>query len=421
MDHKSSVTRILIPLGIIGLAIVIAITLVISRPNATIRDSEEKSWIVSVLPAKPVAISPQITIYGKVESPFMTRLTAAISADVNEVAVKEGQQVEQGQIVIKLASNDYQLQLKQRNAELAEIKAQISSELDRHKSDQQALEHEKILLDLAQKELDRARSLKRDNLSTQARIDEAEQVVVKQQLAVNIRALAVNDHEARLAQLKARATRAEALRDLAALDVKRSSIVAPFAGKVTSVNVSPGDRTKVGDTLLELYDHHTLEIRAQIPTQYENIIQQTLSSDNVISGFGVMNQQAIAVTLDRISGKITQGSGGLDGLFRIDSASNNLQLGRTLELKLSLPAISNAIALPREAIYGSDRIYRLVGERMSALSVERVGEIQAEDGNNYVIIKSSAIKPGDNIITTQLPNAIDGLLVKVANNSQSSQ
>jgi HlyD family secretion protein len=408
MDHKPLLTRILIPLGILIFASVIAATLVISRPSATIRDSEEKSWIVSVVPAKPAAISPQITIYGKVESPFMTRLTAAIGADVEEVAIREGEHVQKGQKLIQLADSDYQLQLKQRNAELAEIKAQIRSELDRHKSDEQALEHEKTLLDLARKELDRAKSLQRDNLSTQAHIDEAEQIVVKQQLAVNIRALSVNDHGARLAQLKARATKAEALRDLAALDVKRSSIKAPFTGKVTSVRVSPGDRTKIGDILVELYDHSTLEIRAQIPTQYENTLQQALASDTAITGFALLSQQTIAVTLDRISGKIIQGSGGLDGLFRINDANKQLQVGRTLELRLSLPSISNAIALPREAIYGSDRIYRLAGERMSALSVERVGEMQTEDGNNYVIVKSPDIKAGDNIITTQLPNAIDG-------------
>jgi len=416
MERKPILTRILIPLGILIFASVIAITLVISRPSATIRESEEKSWIVSVQPVTPSAISPQITIYGKVESPFMTRLTSAINADVDEVAIKEGQYVTQDQLLIKLADSDYQLQLKQRNAELKEIKAQIQSEMDHHKSNQQALEHEKVLLNLSQKELDRAKSLKRDNLSTQAHIDESEQVVVKQQLAVNNRALTVNDHEARLTQLKARATKAEALRDLAALDVKRALIVAPFSGKVTSVKVSPGDRAKIGDTLVELYDHNTLEIRAQIPTQYESIIQQALSSGTTITGFGILNLQPVAVTLDRISGRISQGSGSLDGLFRINEPGKQLQVGRTLEIKLSLPPVSGAIALPREALYGSDRIYRLTGERMAALSVERVGEMQSEDGSNFVIVRSPQIKAGDKIIITQLPNAIDGLLVKVADN-----
>ncbi|MGD8558581.1 MAG: biotin/lipoyl-binding protein, partial [Gammaproteobacteria bacterium] len=268
MPKKTLLTHVVIPIAIVVMAIVIAATLVVSRPQATIREAEEKSWVVSVVEASPRAISPQITLYGKVESPNVTRLTAAVNADVDEVRVKEGQDVQRGQLLVKLNDADYQLQLKQRQAELADIKAQISSELDHHKSNLQALKHEQALLRLAKKELDRTKSLKTSNLSTQAQIDESEQLVVKQELSVNSRQQLVDDHSARLRQLKARATRAEALRDLAALEVKRARITAPFTGKVTSVNVSPGDRVKTGDELLELYDHNTLEIRAQIPTQY---------------------------------------------------------------------------------------------------------------------------------------------------------
>ncbi|MGD8571363.1 MAG: biotin/lipoyl-binding protein [Gammaproteobacteria bacterium] len=418
MPKKTLLTHVVIPIAIVVMAIVIAATLVVSRPQATIREAEEKSWVVSVVEASPRAISPQITLYGKVESPNVTRLTAAVNADVDEVRVKEGQDVQRGQLLVKLNDADYQLQLKQRQAELADIKAQISSELDHHKSNLQALKHEQALLRLAKKELDRTKSLKTSNLSTQAQIDESEQLVVKQELSVNSRQQLVDDHSARLRQLKARATRAEALRDLAALEVKRARITAPFTGKVTSVNVSPGDRVKTGDELLELYDHNTLEIRAQIPTQYESIIQQTLSSssDSTVNGFALLNDQRLPVSLDRISGKISRGSGGLDGLFHINADHTRLPLGRTLALNLSLAPVQNAIAVPRESIYGSNRIYRLVGERMSSLDVQRIGEMHDADGNSQVIIKSPELNAGDKIISTQLPNAVDGLLVDVATN-----
>jgi hypothetical protein len=38
------------------------------------------------------------------------------------------------------------------------------------------------------------------------------------------------------------------------------------------------------------------------------------------------------------------------------------------------------------------------------------------DGNSQVIIKSPELNAGDKIISTQLPNAVDGLLVDVATN-----
>lgn len=418
MRNNPLISRVVIPVGIIGLAIIIAVTLVVSRPKATIRDNEEKFWLVSVVQAHPRSLSPQLSVYGKIESPHVTRLTAAISADVQTVIAKEGQFVDKDQLLVKLSDADYQLQLKQRQADVAEIKAQITSERDRHKSDKQALQQEQALLKLSEKELERAKSLKRQNLSTQSRIDETEQVVVKQQLSVNNRLLAVNDHQARLAQLNAKATRAEALRDLAALDITRTRIIAPFSGRITSVNVSPGDRVKSGDALLELYDAGSLEIRAQIPTQYESVVYKSLSSGDAISGVAVINGYKLPVVLDRVSGKIIQGSGGLDGLFRVDQQDNQLQLGRTVELKLSLPAVDNAIAVPREAIYGSNRIYRVIQQRMASLDVQRIGEMHAPDGENYVIIKSDTLQAGDRIISTQLPNALDGLLVKVAEEPQ---
>ena len=178
MQNKPLYTRVVIPLGIIGFALLIAITLVISKPSATIRNSEEKSWIVSVMQAKPQSLSPQIVIYGKVESPYVTKLTAAITADVKQVDIKEGQSVKKGQVLVRLITDDYALQLKQRKAEAADINAQIESELDRHNNDLQALEYEKSLLSLTRKEKERIQSLKQQNLTTQSSVDKAEQAVV---------------------------------------------------------------------------------------------------------------------------------------------------------------------------------------------------------------------------------------------------
>ena len=70
--------------------------------------------------------------------------------------------------------------------------------------------------------------------------------------------------------------------------------------------------------------------------------------------------------------------------------------------------------LPYEAIYGTDRIYRLEGERMRTLQVERVGEQRGLDGSARVLVRSPELKAGDEIVITQLPNAMDGLRVRVA-------
>jgi hypothetical protein len=43
--------------------------------------------------------------------------------------------------------------------------------------------------------------------------------------------------------------------------------------------------------------------------------------------------------------------------------------------------------------------------------VERVGEARNGEGS-LVLVRSDELEPGDPVISTQLPNAIDGLLVR---------
>ena len=105
---------------------------------------------------------------------------------------------------------------------------------------------------------------------------------------------------------------------------------------------------------------------------------------------------------------------GADGLFRVTEGSTWLQLGRTVEFVLDLPAVQGAVAAPHEALYGTDRVYVLDGQRMTSVEVERLGETHPEGGVGRVILRSSDLKPSDRLIVTHLPNAIDGLKVKVA-------
>jgi RND family efflux transporter MFP subunit len=317
---------------------------------------------------------------------------------------------------VELDNSDNRLLLQQREAELAEINALIKSEKARFENDKNALQHDKKLLELAQQEYQRALSLERNKLSTQASIDTANQAVLKQRLALEARELAVADHTPRLAQLQARRAKAQALRDLVKLDIERSKITAPYDGKITAVKVAQGDRARAGNTLIELYDYNALEVKAQIPLQYLNDIQQMIAQSSAetsnSTAYAVFNDREVNLSLDRLAGEISQGSGGQDCFFTIAAEAKNLPLGKTLEIKLSLPAVEDAIALPRSAVYGSNRIYRYEDGRMVSHTIERLGEYHDGD-QNLLLIRAPRLQQGQRIITTQLPNAIDGLKVKI--------
>lgn len=419
MNRSHRIKNIVIPVLILLIASGIFVGFVKSKPKVGSLPIDEKVWGVEVMTVNPQTMAPQITLYGKVETPRYSQLTAAITADVVNVLVKNGDLVSQGQLLVELDDSDNTLLLKQREAELSEIKALIKSENARFESDKNALQHDKQLLQLARQEYDRALSLERNKLSTQASIDAANQAVLKQRLALEARELAVADHSSRLAQLKARFAKAQALRDLSKLDIERSKITAPYAGKITAVKVAQGDRARTGDTLIELYDYNALEIRAQIPIQYLNDVQQTITDSSVqganAEAYTMFNNRKILLQLDRLAGEISQGSGGQDCFFAIAAEAKNLPLGRTLEIKLSLPAVDDTIAVPRSAVYGSNRVYRYLDGRMVSHTVQRLGEYH--DGEqNLLLIKDPSLTPGQQIVITQLPNAIDGLKVNIQEN-----
>ena len=60
---------------------------------------------------------------------------------------------------------------------------------------------------------------------------------------------------------------------------------------------------------------------------------------------------------------------------------------------------------------------RLVPALPSSTEITRVGEYENSEDGFRLLVSTDQIAIGEPIITTQLPRAIDGLLVSVANDS----
>lgn len=406
--------RLLLPILILLLGTAGLVALVMSKPQREPLHAEEKAWIVDAVRVQPGSFIPQLTLYGRVQSPRTARLSAALNADVREVNVLEGQFVEAGEVLVVLDDREAELTRAQREAEVADIRAQIENERQRHENDKNALVREQMLLELTRREVKRAEELAKTQVGSRAEIDQMRQAEERQALAVDNREFSVREHKSRLAQLEARLARALALQRRSELDIERTRIVAPFSGRVSRVSVSPGERVQSGDELAYVYNVSELEIRAQIPTRQVPTIYDNLASGVVLEARARVDERPVRAELDRFTAEVERGGGGADAYFRVVEGGRDLPLGRTVELILDLPAAEETVPLPFEAVYGSNRIYRLDGERMQALEVERVGEHRGDDGPSRVLVRSPALQAGDRVVVTQLPNAMDGLRVKVA-------
>jgi len=412
-------------LSIIILAISIAgfIHLYLTRPVSQPVTIKEQTWIVTTTKIKPTTLSPTVTLYGKVESPRSATLRApSISLNnlltIKEVLILEGEKVTKGQALIKLDNADSQLNLRQREADIADLQASIDLENQRHNNDVNSIEKEEKLLSLIQKSLERAKKLEKQKLASEASLEESQQLVEKQELSVSNRRSEIKSHKARLAQYQARLDRAISLRDAAKLELERLTITAPFDGLITQVPISIGDRISSGSILITLYDTTRLEIRAQIPNRYQEEVLTALQNKQTLSATIQWLGQTIQLQLDRVAGQINANSGGIDGLFQIKIGKEMLRLGQFLSLTLQLSEQQNVIVLPFEAIYGTNRIYRLVDERMQGLTIESIGNYISPTGESQILVHSEQLKLDDEVIITQLPNAMDGLNVHASNTSK---
>ncbi len=406
--------KILTPLVILGIGIGTASALISSKPDSKPVHIEEKSWLVSTTTVHIETLSPQLSLYGKVESLLNTRLTAPQEVDVVEIKVIEGYTIKKGEILALLDDRDALLLLAQRTAELQEAEARILSEHNRKASDEAALPHEKHLLDLARASVTRNRNLVKKKVASQSTLDDARKEVARQALVVTARKRNLAGHQARVAELEARRLKAEALRDQAQLELNRMWVTAPYDGQVTKVLASIGQRVRKGDGLIHVIGNAGLMLRAQIPSRHIKTTRQALLDKQTLTVHGSIDRQAISATLISLAGEVREGSGGVEGLFQIDNAQGQIQQGRFLRLHLDLPKESNVIALPQEAIYGTGLVYQIKDGRMQSLNVKRIGKILDDAGNTLILIRNEQLKEGDQVVSTQLPNAMNGLLVQIA-------
>jgi len=410
--------KFFLPILIFAVGISAAVFIVSTKPQSDAAIIKEQEWVVDVVAVQPENLSPHLVLYGRVESPRTATLRVPslnFITEVKTVTILEGQHVQKGDVLIRLDEKDTELKLKQHLAEIADIAAQIDTEKQNHSNNLAAIAHEKSLLKLAEKALTRASQLQKRQVSSEAALDQAHNAVEQQKLVLKNRENSIKNHSARLAQLQARLDRAKAVLEATQLELERTKITAPFSGIIATVSVAVGDSVRSGDTLLSLYDTKDLEVRAQVPNRYRGQIIETLAENQTRQTQIKIGTQIVKLQLDRVSGQVNSKSGGIDCFFRVIEGENILRLGQFITLPLLLPEQHNVIALPFEAVYGTDRIYKLVDGRMHKIIIEQVGEMITNEGESKILVRTPDLHAGEHVITTQLPNAMNGLKVKAQN------
>ena len=406
--------RIILPFLVLLMSGAIYFSLVNSKTERQRPTLSEKIWQVEVIQAQIQALSPSITLYGRIESPEQLKAAAPGGGIVKDVFVRNGSRVQQGERLVTLDQRDFEAALLQAEADLRDIENQIAELKVKHQTNLLSLETERNLLELAAAEVQRLVQLKQQQLSAETALNAARSELGRQQLAVNSRALEVDTYPSRLQILMARHDRGKAELDQARLAMNRSDLRAPFDAIVSEVAVAAGDRVSLGQLLISLFPVQALEIRAHLPLNYIDSVQRAIANGEALDASVANRNDLGRFPVVRLAGEAE--ATGIDIYFAIEAIDTQLRPGELLPLNLRLPAERDVYAVPHQAIYGNSRIYLVTDDRLQAIDVTSVGQARDANGNVQVLIRSDDIREGDRISITHLPNAMSGLKVKTGDN-----
>ncbi len=310
---------------------------------------------VAVVEAVRIEMTSQTWASGTIVSRSDARIAAEVAGQLTWVA-EVGDVLEKGAVVARIDDSALQLQLRQDEAQVKRLEAD---------------------LEFANQQLERRRQLAAEQIisandleETQARRETAEQNLVAARVA----------------------------REQTLYRLSRTTVRAPFGGKIVERLQQPGGYTEAGRDVVRLVDVSDIEIRAQAPLSVEPYLEEGMT---------------IAV-----EGRGREGSGIIRRVIRVgDERSRMFEVRLGLEgdpwvvgsaVKVAFPASAprEVVAVPRDAlILRSDAMYVFrvsdegTAERLSITTgigdsalIEVVGEVAA--GDKIVVRGGERLRPG---------------------------
>ncbi|HCH23935.1 MAG TPA: secretion protein HlyD [Oceanospirillaceae bacterium] len=401
---------IVLPALILGAAAGVFMYMKNTKPAVPAEPMAEKSWGVATYEVQLIDAAPEVVLYGAIEAGETVQLSATVNAFVDKVRADKGDHVKQGQSLVVLDERELRLTMDQRQASMQDVAARIQQEIERVNTDRKAYQIEQQLQAFNLTNLARQEELVANNMAPASRLEDATKAVHQQQLSLLNRQSNINNHPHRLAQLEAAAAQSKSQLAFARLDLERTTITAPFDGRILSVDTAAGNRVRNGDRVIRMYNTDSLEVRSQVPARYLNYLQPNKTNQS-LSAHMQHNGKSVVLTLDRLSAEATGSRGGTDAFFTLP-ANQDVEIGRNVQIVMQLPKVQQVVAIPSLALYGQNRVYRIVDSRLQAIAVDRIGDITDADGQSLTLVRSADLQDHDLLLITQLPNAVSGLLVE---------
>ncbi len=407
LSRKSRIT-----LGIITVAGLTSASIFATAPSATPEEITEKAWPITAISVTTAERGPTFGAYGRFVASDTAVLTSKVSAYVDRVLVREGDEVEAGQLLVQLDDSDIDRRVRELRAAQEMAQAELDSIRGELRLAQRTKEDFAAMYASAQSKLQRHKELLAKRLISQTLFDEVASSAADESIRYLTQERRLNDLPNQVRRASAEYDRAAIALEQAEADLDATQVKAPFTGPILAVTAAAGQMSNVTTPLVEMAARSSFELRLQIPEVYAARLQQCLANNIVVTAHTDTGHQFV---LRRLGRQVKNGQSGVDGFFvSTDNAPTAIPIGQITQASVALPAEADVIALPVQSLYENDRVYRIVDNRLDAIIVERIGE--AGNGREHrVLVRAQELMDGTPILATQLPQATSGLLVTTVN------
>ncbi|WP_158678839.1 efflux RND transporter periplasmic adaptor subunit [Pseudoalteromonas sp. T1lg75] len=309
-------------------------------------------------PTQRVGSEPVVAyeaVPGQVIAQQNTKVAARVMAQIEQITVRAGDMVEQGQVLIRLDEQELTTQLQQAKAQVQALQASFTQ---------------------AQKQLQRAKELFAQGLIAQSDIDAA---------TANHDNLSASLQQARQRQQQAQVA------------LSYATITAPISGRVVERFAEPGDTATPGRDLLAIYNPQQLQLEFAVRERQAVNLRLGDMRQVEVPALGVSE----ATELVEIVPAADSASRSL--LVRM-AAPENAQLlpGLYAQLQLPLPQHEAVMISPQYVhSYGQLDMVLVVENQQLVRRYVRLGRVIGEQ-----VEVLSGLRPGDEIAVEAQPNQL---------------
>lgn len=292
---------------------------------------------------------PSIKLVSKLAANRSVVISPEVTGRIVKIAVRSGQQVKQGDVLIALDAGKQQ-------AELAEQSASVRDE--------------------TRKLRDMRRLVARGAITTSE----------------------LEGQEATVAQAQARV-------DAAKYELSLRTLLAPFDGSVSLIDLSEGALVNSGDTLLHLDELAKLRLDLAVPERYLSLLRPGMAVTATSSAWPDQSFRGVLETLDS---RVSNDTQNIKARVIIPNPDGQLRPGMLLNVELSLPPQKMTLIPAQSVEYAGEQrfVYRLEPNG----KVKRVPVVLGDTHGEEVWV-TEGLKVGDRIVVEGLVNLRDGVSV----------